>query len=760
MILKNRTLQLDGAQGPILLWRTDEGVVQVQADSLADLHMGQGYAHAHDRIVQMLLVRLIGQGRLAECLSPDPGAVAVDVFMRRMGMARDARQDVANLNTGALESLEAYAAGVNLFLDTVWPPPLELLLTGYSPERWSVADTLLTIKIMSYVGLAQAQQDTEKWIIQAVANGVDLDRLRDLFTPHLDGFDPSWIEGLKIAEPALPDGIKWLPVLPRMVASNNWVVAGSRTASGFPMLCNDPHLEINRLPPIWYEVVLAGDDNVWMGASMPGSPGIVVGRSKHVAVGITYGFADQIDYFIEDCRDGAFRRGDEWVPFEKRTETIQRKGQSALHIDVYENLHGVLEGDPTVAGKYLCRAWSGHRNGASPSMNALQDTWLATTAEDAMKALAPVGLSSNWVVADREHIGYQQSGTCPIRPAGWSGLFPVPGWDEHWDWQGMHPPQAMSRVLDPEEGFIVTANDDWNDPGKARPINLCMSDYRASRIRQMLSETSDCTHQDMARIHTDLLSLQAQRFMEVLRPLLPDDERGRRFAGWNCIYSAGSLETAWFEAIYAELKREVFGRGFIGADAWRHTEEETGLMADFHGHFDRILLEGDPSWFQTGSRDELLRRVAASVLAGPTRPGDWGAKQEVTMTHILLGEKLPSFLGFNREGLVLPGSRATVPQAQIYRSGGRLTSFAPSWRFITDMAESRARSCLAGGVSGDRFSPWYLSDVERFTSGEYKVLYRGDPPPGTPLRPGMPGPNEALAWLPEILNHLGAALTS
>ncbi len=749
VILRTRSLRLDGERGPIHLWRSAEGVVHVSADAEIDLARGLGFAHAHDRLAQMMFTRLVGQGRLAECLRPEPDAIAVDIAMSRMGMARDAHRDVANLSANALEMNEAYSDGVNRFLER--HRPTELRLAGYQPEPWRTADSLLMVKLMTYVGLAQSQEDIEKWIIQAVQAGVELDRLRALFAPGLDGFDPEWLRGVEVTEPLIAKTLRWLPGLPRVMASNNWVVAGNRTASGHPILCNDPHLEVNRLPAVVSEVVLTGPDGYWMGATIPGINGVLFGRSRQVAFGLTYGFADQIDYFVEDCRDGQFRRDDEWVDFDKRNHLVLRKGDSPIPITVYENLHGVLEGDPEVAGRYLCRAWSGHRSGASATLNAMAEMWHTDTAEAAMDALSKVSLSGNWVVADRDgNIGYQMSGAVPARPAHWSGLYPVPGWDPHYDWQGLVEPEQLSRLYNPPEGYIASANDDWNQPGRAQAITLHMASYRADRIRELLAENPRADVASMQAMHRDLVSRQARRFLAAFGPLLPATPIGDALRSWDGTYAADSDQAAWFEKLYRALKLEVFGKGWLGEEAWLATEAETGVLTDFHGYFDDILLEADPRgpWFGSRGRDALVREVAAVALSGEVTP--WRKQQTLTMSHIFLA-KLPDALGFDHGPIVLPGSRATIPQASIYRSHGRVTSFHPCFRMVTDLGEDIAYTNMAGGPSGDRMSPWYKSDIPRWLGGRYKRLDLEAPPPGPTLPAERPGPSGVVALARELI---------
>ncbi|HET8648377.1 MAG TPA: penicillin acylase family protein, partial [Vicinamibacteria bacterium] len=203
--------------------RTTGGVAALWAAGDEGLAAALGFAHGHDRPVQMELLRLIGQGRLCECLLDDEANLEVDVFMRRLGFAAGLDADAARLGPPARALTEAYCAGVNQALATR-RRPLELRLVRHRPAPWRVQDVLLTLQVMSFVGLAQSQLDLEKMIVQALHAGVDPARLRALFAPHLDGLDEeavALLRRLRIEEGLLPPAVRWLAGLPRLVASNN-----------------------------------------------------------------------------------------------------------------------------------------------------------------------------------------------------------------------------------------------------------------------------------------------------------------------------------------------------------------------------------------------------------------------------------------------------------------------------------------------------------------------------------------------------------
>ena len=485
------------------------------------------------------------------------------------------------------------------------------------------------------------------------------------------------------------------------------------------MFCNDPHLECDRLPPVWHETILVSGGAYLMGAAIPGIPMVLVGRNSRLAWGITYGFMDQIDYYVEDCRDGKFRRGEQWIPFDTREEVVRVKGGGERRLLVHENLHGVLEGDPTKPGRYLCRAWSAHRGIIARTADSLMSLLKASTVSEGMDAVAGITISLNWVLADRDgSIGYQQSGALPLRKH--SGLHPVPGWDPAYDWQGLAEPSELHRVLNPPSGFVVSANDDLNPPGGPLVINMPMGDYRARRIRGELASTGSARVEDMMRLQNDLYSLQAKEMLELLKPYLPDSPEGRALAGWDCRYGPDSLECARFERLYRELIETVFGENGFGRELMSYLFDDTIVIMDFYRQFDRILFAPDSVWFAGRSREALFRQAVARAFERPVRP--WGEQRQVTMRNLFFQGKLPRFLGFDHEPMVVVGSRATVLQGAVYKSLGLAMTCAPSYRFVADLASDTVHTALPGGPSGRRFSPWYLTDLERWKKGEYKML--------------------------------------
>ncbi len=695
------------------LSRDRAGVPRIVAPDLASAHWGMGFCHARDRGLQMLLMRILGQGRAAECLDGSDDVLAVDRFFRRMNWRGGAGDEIAKLTPATRALVDAYCAGVNARLAR--RAPWELRLLGYRPEPWTPDDCVLVSRIVGYVTLAQSQAEAERLFVELVQAGVSDARLEALFAGSTATLDRASVERITLGERLVPEGLRWLSPVPRAMASNNWVAAPRKTASGAAMLANDPHLEVNRLPNVWCEQAIRHGDRYAPAMTMPGLPAPLVGRSARLAWGATYTFMDGVDSWMEDCRDGARRVGEAWVPFEVRTETVLRKGAEPVTWTFHESDHGVLDGDPSVPGLYLSTRWAPGRSGAA-SLEAAAAMWTADTVEAGRAALGRIETAWNWVLADANgHIGYQMSGLLPVRHPEDGGFAPLPGWDPDHDWRGFVPPEELPRALDPEDGFLVTANQDLNHLGVADPINLPMGDYRARRIAALLAERDDHDAASFAAIQMDLRSIQADELLSVLLPLVDAPE----LAAWDRRYDPGSLAASRFEAWYAAALRGLFGP-VVGDEVTAHLLDGTGFFVDFYQNADRLLLDPESPWFEGRSRDAVF--VAAWDEASAAPAVRWGDRNRVTLTNILFAGKLPRWLGFDRGPIPLPGGRATPHQGQVYVSGGRQTSFAPSMRLVADLAEGSLRTALAGGPSDRRFSRWYASGLPGWRRGELREL--------------------------------------
>lgn len=713
--------------------RLESGVAHLRGNNTEDLAFGLGIAHAKERGLQMEMARLAGEGRLSECLVANDETEVIDIFMRELGMYYESKKEVSQLSGTTKSYLEAYCAGVNF----AWEhhgTPWEFKLTRHKPAPWRPEHTLLTARLMSYVGLAQTQEDVERLIIQAVRQGVDTAKLKNLFANDLKDLTSKRIEklrSLKFLRGQLPIELKTLSYLPKLLASNNWVIAPSKTKTKKPIHCADPHLEVNRLPGVWFEMQAASPDNEYVGITMPGVPGLIMGRTRHLAYSFTYGFMDMVDFFIEEIRDQKAVTADGIRELNSRVEIIKRKGKNPIKIKIHETQCGVLEIPATNRienGFYLSRAWTNHKGGMSETIESLLNAQQAKNVEDFCQQAARVAISCNWLVSDNMgQIAYQQSGRAPKRVG--SGLVPLESWEKSNQWSGMIPPENLLHIKNPTQGYLCTANNDIKSKNEFRPLNLPMGPYRFNRIRDVLSGMQDIDIETMIGLQNDLFSTQAEQFLEIFDGEFPETPLGQSLKKWDFCYNTESVEATLFERFYHNLLIETFGDNFFGEKSMRHLLKQTTVVTDYYHLFDNILLSDDPDtlelWFG-GEKGRLnLFQKCLSVTLSQSNSYQllpWGETNKITMKHLFFQGKLPSILGFDYGPVGLPGCRATIVQGAVYRAHGRDSSFAPSWRMITDHSEDVVHTVLAGGISDRRFDPSYKSEIDNWLNGRYKRI--------------------------------------
>ena len=319
MKIKDQEVILKATAGNVKIQRMPDGFPRIESEEQIDLHYGLGYIHGHDRQMQMWLMKIIGRGRASELLKADEELIELDKFMRWINLGGNIADEVLQLSEETGEILKAYCRGVNDAVSDL-KTPFEFKLSGYKPDRWKPEDAILMVKILGFVGLTQSQGDMEKFILQMIRNNVPPHKIKELF-PNITEDIPEdlikIIKQVKLTRPIIPEAVQWLGRLAGFSASNNWAIGPEKTASGKAMLCGDPHLSM-QLPSILYPALMISQDHYMMGATLPGVPSVMLGRSPHLAWAVTYGTMDMIDYFIEEVQAKKYRRADKWLPLTVR----------------------------------------------------------------------------------------------------------------------------------------------------------------------------------------------------------------------------------------------------------------------------------------------------------------------------------------------------------------------------------------------------------------------------------------------------------
>ncbi|MCB0078247.1 MAG: penicillin acylase family protein [Anaerolineales bacterium] len=733
------TLALAGLDGEVEIRRDEWGVPHIYASTLHDAFFAQGVVHAQDRLWQMDFQRRVGLGQLSEMLGD--AAVDTDRFLRTIGTHRAAQQDWEAVTGDARVALEAYAEGVNAYLATDPPLPLEytlLQLDEVAPwepvhslawakmMQWDLSDNwseeLLRLRMSAALGA-----ETTARLLQdgTIVGSNELPMLTDSATSLTL---PRWLQG----------GAR------RERGSNAWAISADRTASGRPILENDPHMT-PAMPSPWYLVGLHAPGLEVAGGSLPGTPAVVIGHNADVAWGVTTLYIDSQDLFVERLSDDgtAYEFQGEMRPVVERTETINIKGGEPLTFTVRETQHGplineVVDGlQQPVAFQWWATQQPTHL------FQAVMGLQQATSTDVALSALEMWDSPpQNIMLADRQgRIAFQAAGALPIRPAG-GGVLPQPGWTGEWEWQGTVPYDEMPRLVDPPEGYLVTANDNpfpadfpyYTGTGWAAP-------FRRDRIRTMIdSFGNEITLEQMRQIQADLTSRPAEQLVPYFLDVTVDDEIVRRaqeqLGEWNFTLDPELPAAGIYELLYGFTLRNLladdFGDDRPAADAFglgqrRDATLEPTLLDDYLGYYQdhaRLLLSlmerpNDPLWDDGGTtevedRDAILRRAWLETT-------DWLGRQFGDVPHEWFWKRLhPLTFGhpmgsvdalaplLNRT-VAVGGDRST-PNANgfTYGADGFVVDNTPSLRFIADVGGWEKSQILhTTGQSGQPFHPHY-----------------------------------------------------
>ncbi len=740
----HQSIRLRRAARSIQISRDASGVARIHGQSWEDALYGLGYAQALDRRTQFLFGREVARGRASERLADTPALRSRDRLFRDTGLSRHTTQETTQLSDETLRQLELFCAGVNDGLAQTGPS-LPMRLVGLRPEPWQPADVILMGKLLSFGALALGQQRAETHILELLRCGTDPDLLKAFYAPHLNHVDFPLLKQVHFEE-ALSDAelerLEQEGLLPHLAGSNAWAVGPGKSRSGNALLASDPHLDIGRLPAVWYEAVLEwGEGNYLLGATLPGTPLVAVGRTRALSWGLTYAMGEICDYFIEDCRVRGttvqYRRADQWHDFRQRTETISHRRGDPTTLQIRWNEQGVLRGDPLKKGDglYLSAAWTGQTPGAHQSV----EVWLGLLqCQDVQQAMAVVRECPEpplcWVFADRQgHIGRQVCGRFPRRQSNHSGLAPVPAWDEGNHWQGFVPTEQLPSEYDPPCGFVVSANEDLNREGGPLLTTLPEQGYRRQRLADQLENSSVVTLSDCQQWQYDVYSLQAERILEVFLPGFPPGPIRDRLVRWDRRFTADSTTATLFWDFYKALLLEFFGKeapqGF-GQRRLRYLMSGPSWALVGLSHADESLCDLRSPWWQGRKLPEVVQNALTRVDASRLVP--WGEENYVFLGNQFLPGAFGWMLRMHPGQIPLIGSYGTPHQGTVSRRRHSQASFAPSYHFVTDLGTDQAETNMPGGASESRFSRHYLSDLARWQQAQYKVIQPSATTPSSP----------------------------
>lgn len=744
---KQASVALKGLRERVTVRRDERGIPYIDAATDTDLYFAQGYVVASDRLWQMDLARRTARGELSEIF----GTLALqqDKIHRTYNFAGVAEAEAAGLPADERARLEAYAQGVNAFIDSLdarsLPPEFQIL--QYRPRHWTPADSVLIVKLFFEVLTDPWQLD----IMRAALDTLPAEKRAALLveTSPLDvlvvGADkPSKkaSTGQSRAQSISRESISALRSLSEQqeirrialerlgltdldrLASNNWVVSGKRTASGKPLLANDPHLP-SSAPSIWYMMHLSGPGMRVAGVTAPGLPGIVIGHNAHIAWGYTNVGPDISDLYVEKFDKENPRRymtPTGWREATVRREEIRvRKGFTSTEteivpFEVTETRHG-----PIVFQKENVR-YALRWTALDPKLQNLAGFTALNRARNwtefcqaLSKYTAPM---QNMVYADTYgHIGYYAAGRVPVRKSG-DGSRPYDGATDAGEWSGYIPFDQLPHLFDPPSGLIVTANQ--RIVGNSYPHFLTRhwaAPYRARRIQEMLADKRHLTADDMRAVQGDTYSisgvLMAREVVKAGRELTTSsvgDEKWREtlklLEGWNGRMDADSRAALFGAVIRSAFRRRIF-EAALGAELAKDYS-----WANSDTLIDRLLMERDAAWLpkEFKSYAELLRACEAEArelitkrLGADETAWTWGRYTQVSFPHPLAGAPLI-------------GLQFTIPPFPQNGSGGSTATVnvgrSVSMRFIADAGDwDRTQHSITLGQSGNPSSPHWKDQL-------------------------------------------------
>ena len=727
------------------------GVPWIRAESPEDAFFGLGYAHARDRLWQMEFQRRIGAGRLAEILGPR--LVESDRFLRTVGFRRAAEAALPALSESARRLLEAYVSGVNQFLATSSRRPIEFRLLRVTAEPFSAADCLAWAKLMAWDLAGNAANEIRR---ARFAEVVGPARAAELLPPVPAQptvlQDGEWTLGSNSPPRSAATGVRgplhpaaW-PALARafslptgfgfdgeVLGSNSWVLAGSRTKSGRPILANDPHLAL-RSPSVWYLARIEAPGYSVSGATLPGVPGVIIGHNARIAWGLTSLEPDVQDLYVEKtdpAHPGRYLFRGQWREFAVRKERIRVRGDEDTLLEVRSSVHGPIVTDVLAGAESLGSPVALRWTGLEPGDTTAEAFFRINTAGSWEEFLAGAALlrapGQNLIYADSAgHIGYTASGAIPLRSRS-DGLFPVSGAGEE-EWTGFIPFDRLPRALDPPRGYVVTANNRVVSEGYPHAFTADWPEpYRARRIEDLLVSRERLGVAEVQAIQQDQVSYQARELLPLLLDTPAHDAASQdalaRLRSWNGSFAPDSVPASVYAAWYTALSR-------MPEDELRGTP-----AGSVRSRFLINALRTESSWcddVRTGLRESCLDfkeaalREALATLREKLGPDPvqwrWARLHRARFAHGVF-DTVPGLRGFFSLEIGHGGDASTVNVGAYRRDGSFLMTDGPSYRQIIDFANLEG-SLYAHptGQSGNVFDPRFRNLLPLWRDGRYFAI--------------------------------------
>ncbi|MDN4166596.1 penicillin acylase family protein [Cytophagales bacterium LB-30] len=737
-------ISIPGLQQPVKISYDSASIPHIQAQNLHDLYLAQGYVTAQHRLWQMEFQTMAAAGRLSEIVGSR--AVSYDQRQRRKGLGFGAENALSMLekDTVLFSYVQAYSEGVNAYIRQLSPKdfPLEYKILNYNPEPWSPYKTTLLLKYMADM-LTGGDVDEQ-----------NTNALKLLGSSYFALLYPDFPEGL---DPVAPAGTVWdfepvavttpenvqFPLLFSAdstekrepgIGSNNWAVSGSKTASGSPILANDPHLALN-LPSIWYAMHLQSPEVNTMGATLTGALGVISGFNDSIAWGVTNATRDVRDWYkitFRDSRKEEYLFDGKWLKTQKRIEEIKIKGEESRFDTLVFTHHGPIVYDENYQTSHSLAGFALRWIAHDPSQE--QRTFFqlnqARNYKEYTEALPYFSCPAQNIVfaSNQGDIALWVQGKFPLR---WQdqGKFLLDGSQSAYDWQGFIPQDHAVHILNPERGFVSSANQHSADANYPYYIyDNSFEHYRNRRINQRLTAMTGITPQDMMALQMDNYNLKAAEALAVILPSLDSlsasaesEKIKKALQQWDfmntALQSAPAYFEIWWHYFYRELWKDLWAQN--KALRWPDSYVTIAMLQNFENS---IFQDNDTLLFHHDLRD-LSQSTFAQMVDSVARweekeqkPMEWGRLKKSSIQH------LAQLAPFSVDNLMVDGNRSII-NANSGRNGA-------SWRMVVELSTPvKAYAIYPGGQSGNPGNPAYSDFIEPWRTGKFLSLHfpaRGD----------------------------------
>jgi penicillin amidase len=749
-------------------------IPHLYAESAGDLWVAMGYLHARERLWQMELYRRASAGRLSELFGEQ--TLGADRRFLRLGLRRAAEAELAAAEPDVRSALQQYALGVNAAIRAAggWRLPAEFLALRTRPAPWNAADSLAVGKLMAWrlgenhraelvrYALADALTRVEVAELMGIPPDwapaiIDRDRTRLAPVTNRSPDDPGVPDRTDqpVVEAALPEGLGWLAG--SRALSNSWVVSGSRTTTGRPLLANDPHLSVE-MPSLWYEAHLVAPDLDVTGVTIPGVPFVLIGHNQRIAWGLTNVGTDVQDLYVEQVDVDQLQYLDRgtWMPLEVERHEIPVRGRPPVPFSVYATPRGPVASAAEWSGaavggtlgdelgkRPLAFRWDviaeGETSGGFEALGRAQD-W-DQFLDAVWRIAAP---AQNFVYADVDgNIGYAMSGLVPVRAAH-DGSIPMLGWTGDHDWRGYLDPRTLPTAFNPPTGAIVAANNEVDRRFPGLIVHDWVAPFRAARIARMLDGRDELDIPAFERMQADRASEAARLVLPAVDAAAAAARQGEvdaevvaaldRLRLWDGTVDARpvvALYEAFVEALWRRAFVDELGEGLFQAFYdWAARERFAGLY----------MIIGDPtsSWWDDRTtserrehRDDVviaatrdaLERLSERFGSDSASDWTWDRLHAVRFSHALAGGGSVLDWFFSRGPVPIAGDGYTVNKTSIDPGAPYATTDLASYRQILDVgAWDNSLGVMTTGQSGHPRSPHYFDQNALWREGRYHAL--------------------------------------